>query len=193
MPKTETLNQAEPENIKKNILVSAMKLFAQNGYEPTSIAAIVKETNISSTLFEAHFEAKEDLIPAILHTFSEKRGPVQHHTHSDLTANKKLKLIIDDGFTSIAEQATLMRWLIPLAFDKTKHPLINEIFVQQTKETSIEITNLFRELDIENPLLEIRLFSTIIAGIKFEMALNSAYDLGEMHQLILSKYNLHNL
>ena len=51
----------DPEVRKQEIIDTAMKLFAEKGYEFTSMTDIAKEMNVVSGLCYRYFKSKEDL------------------------------------------------------------------------------------------------------------------------------------
>ena len=51
----------EPEARKQEILETAMKLFAEKGYEKTSISDIVKEIGVAQGLCYRYFPSKDIL------------------------------------------------------------------------------------------------------------------------------------
>lgn len=58
-------------NTKENILQTALKLFATQGYDATSVRQISKEANANLSAISYHFESKEGLYKAVfLHCFN---------------------------------------------------------------------------------------------------------------------------
>lgn len=63
----------KPAEIRKQeVLECAMRLFATQGYEQTSINQIIAELGISKGAFYHHYESKEDLIEAIAAMYVEE-------------------------------------------------------------------------------------------------------------------------
>ena len=61
-----------PEETIRLILDVATRLFAEKGYDRTSLQDIINETKLSKGAIYHHFASKEDILEAIL-TVSEKK------------------------------------------------------------------------------------------------------------------------
>ena len=57
---------------KQELLVTAMRLFATQGYEQTSISQIIAALNISKGAFYHHYSSKEDLVEALAAMYAEE-------------------------------------------------------------------------------------------------------------------------
>jgi AcrR family transcriptional regulator len=66
MPRTKAQNEAIRAEKKQLIMDSALQLFAEEGYVPTSIDKIAQKAGISKGLLYAYFNNKEDLLYQIL-------------------------------------------------------------------------------------------------------------------------------
>lgn len=60
----------EPEERKQEILETAMKLFAQNGFEKTSISDIAKEIGVAQGLCYRYFPSKDVLFQTALNEYA---------------------------------------------------------------------------------------------------------------------------
>jgi len=72
MPRTKEQNKAIREERKQSIMDIALQLFAENGFENTSIANIAKHARISQGLVYSYFESKDDLLYQILTSGMQK-------------------------------------------------------------------------------------------------------------------------
>ena len=72
MPRTKEQNRAIREERKQSIMDSALQLFAENGFENTSIENIAKHAAISQGLVYSYFESKDDLLYQILTSGMQK-------------------------------------------------------------------------------------------------------------------------
>lgn len=61
----------EPAERKRDILHAAIRVFAQKGYEKTSITDIAKELNISQGLCYRYFPSKEAIYDAAIEEYAE--------------------------------------------------------------------------------------------------------------------------
>lgn len=64
-PRTKAQNKEIREQSRQQIIDAAFELFAETGYQKTSIAAISKKAGISKGLIYHYFESKEDVLIGI--------------------------------------------------------------------------------------------------------------------------------
>jgi len=72
MPRTKEQNKVIRKERKQSIMDTALQLFAENGFENTSIANIAKHAGISQGLVYSYFESKDDLLYQILSSGIQK-------------------------------------------------------------------------------------------------------------------------
>lgn len=65
-PRTEAQNKAIQEATKSKIIDAAIKLFAEQGYDKTSIRQLSQEAGISQGLLYNYFDSKEHLLVEIM-------------------------------------------------------------------------------------------------------------------------------
>ena len=61
----------QPDVRKQEILDGAIRVFAKNGYDRTTIAGIAKELNISQGLCYRYFPSKEDIYHAAIEKYAD--------------------------------------------------------------------------------------------------------------------------
>jgi AcrR family transcriptional regulator len=94
MPKTREQNEAIKQKRRHKIMVTALKLFATNGFDKITIDDIVKTANCSHGLFYHYFKDKEEIFKSI----SEELMP---SLFTDLTPREnekaidRIKLLVD--------------------------------------------------------------------------------------------------
>ena len=65
------LNTKNIHSTKKLIIEAALKLFAKNGYDDTTIEGIIQETNLSKGGVYHHFKSKEYIVESITDLYIE--------------------------------------------------------------------------------------------------------------------------
>ncbi|MBN1797758.1 MAG: TetR/AcrR family transcriptional regulator [Spirochaetales bacterium] len=59
----------DPEERRKEIIQTALKLFLKKGYAHTAVSEIVKNINVAQGTFYHYFKSKEDILDAIIETY----------------------------------------------------------------------------------------------------------------------------
>lgn len=88
-------------NNRIKILNAAWKLFAQKGYDETTVDEIIEETNTSKGTFYHYFTSKEDLLSLFSYIFDERYEELSVKLDNDMNCFDKLLSLSDECFASI--------------------------------------------------------------------------------------------
>ncbi|TCJ00995.1 TetR/AcrR family transcriptional regulator [Cytobacillus praedii] len=86
------------------IVETAYKLFAENGFDKTSLAMIAKEVGISKPAIYYYFDSKEKLIDFLFEEICKEIIKQYTLTVDDLTVNNFEQFLLNIGFQMIEEQ-----------------------------------------------------------------------------------------
>lgn len=168
---------------QEKIISTALRLFAQDGYDITPTSKVAREAQVSEGLIFRHFENKEGLLNAIIASGLER-------------ANSYFAQIIavDDPEARIRAALTL-----PFSINKEEHEFWKLMYTLKwqkgTYDTSgfdlmkSSLTEAFSALGYAHPETEARFIEVLIDGIATEVLLKE-HDPGNLLEIILSKYNL---
>ena len=132
MPRTKAQNEAIRAEKKQLIMDVALRLFAENGFESTSIDSIASHAGISKGLVYAYFECKDDLLCQIL---AKGMRPFTDHISSDMTM---------EGFVTSVEHA-LDHILQNLDFFKLYTIISSQPKVTENIRLMLEVTNEYND------------------------------------------------
>jgi AcrR family transcriptional regulator len=166
----------EIKKIKKSeIHKSALELFSKNGYFQTSIADIVKKSNISKGLFYHYYCSKAELFEGVVIESFESL--------LNYFPNNKEQEFNDDNLAYFTNNV-----IIPsLDNDKTQWKLLNLLFSQQilyeialkylAKSTTYNeyekiLQRYFKAKGYEKPDVEVKLFTSSLIGICIQYIIN---------------------
>ncbi|MGN7402865.1 TetR/AcrR family transcriptional regulator [Cytobacillus praedii] len=86
------------------IVETAYKMFAENGFDKTSLAMIAKEVGISKPAIYYYFDSKEKLIDFLFEEICKEIIKQYTLTVDDLTVNNFEQFLLNIGFQMIEEQ-----------------------------------------------------------------------------------------
>ena len=170
MPRTKEKNSAIRAEKRQLIMDSAMQLFAEQGYEHTSIDSIARHAGISKGLLYAYFKSKDDLL---YHILSDGLQKIETGYSPEMTmdgflesADKILSHILENKqffklYTILSMQPKITRKLGDLASEY---------------HTSKNIVALFRNNFGEAALQEIMLVSVIFKGFPILVSFDDQQD-----------------
>ncbi|PSO45846.1 MAG: hypothetical protein BRC22_00410 [Parcubacteria group bacterium QH_9_35_7] len=124
-------------NTKQNIIQTAEKLFAQQGFESTSMRQIAQEVNMSKANLYHHFSSKRDLLSEIIETaFETYKYEIENIVDKNKKPKQRLKSAIVSYFDFCEEKKNLVQLLAREDIKRNR----------EVKELVMEIEHKVREL-----------------------------------------------
>ena len=169
---------------QKNIVTTALKLFAEKGYDATSTSLVAKNANVSEGLIFRHFNNKEGLLHAILDLGKKDLEPMYEQLVSIEDPKERIRSIILQlsDVTPAQKQfwklVYAMKWQAEIYDDTLSAPF------------KIALTASFKKLKYKNPELEAELLLAMLDGIITTMLLKKPKNMNDIIHLLLTKYNL---
>lgn len=167
-PRTEEqFNEIRLEK-KSIILNSALELFANEGYQSTSISKIAKKAGISKGLIYNYFESKEALIIAILDKgFNELLEYFNPNMEGELGKNE-LAYFIENTFYSLKSNIEFWRFYFRVSLQPEVFPILKTKMEGIFESTMKLFVNYFKSKGTEDPEMEAMLFGALLDGISMD-------------------------
>jgi len=137
-------NRGAKEDTKNRIIESAKKLFAEQGYQKTTVVDISKQAGLSEAALYEYFQGKEDLLLAIPDLWvSDLLADVQEQLFGIKGAINKLRKYLWWNLRRI-EQAPLDAKIVYL-FLKTNANFMNTPVYANVRDLYAHLLNIFEE------------------------------------------------
>ncbi len=187
-PKTPEQNARIRAESRQRIMAAAMRLFARDGYERTSIAGIAREAGVAKGLLYNYFSSKEDLLRTlILEAFSGGDEQIANLLTSD--PRSTLRNLLKWFFDEMRQRPEHWRLITEITLRVDKYDFVHELAKAKMDEYVQVLSRLFAQLNYADPLNEARLFVGILDGIGVEaLVLKDDYPLAAMEKFLLKKY-----
>ena len=188
-PRTEVQFEDIRESRRKQIMDVALELFADKGYDHTSISQIATKAKISKGLMYNYFKSKDDLL---LNLFEDGMGAM-----FDLFDQNRDGVLTRDEFINfINESFNLMnrdRRFWKLYFSLMVQPTVWKIFEKNLNDIIAPLiqmmTNYYKEKGSENPEIEAVMVGALLDGIGFNFAFNpDMYPLEEVKKMVINRF-----
>ena len=170
---------------KKNILGTALRLFANEGYIATSTNKIAKEAGVSEGLIFRHFKNKDGLLSAII-----KEGEdMAKSTFADIVFEPTPQEVIRKTLElsrDIAKNKKLAD------FWKLQYKIkweVEHYGEQKMEPLKLALANAFSKLGYKSPELEARLLLVNMDGLATQFFLQENFDLDTYVDFMQDKYN----
>jgi AcrR family transcriptional regulator len=116
MPKTQQQYEKLRNDKRNYIKEIALRLFAEKGYNVTSINQIAKEANMSQGLMYNYFQSKEDLLKFIVNSLAEEFSNYINPNKDNIVTEEEALNYIDIIFDMLKNKREYFKHYFQLAF-----------------------------------------------------------------------------
>ena len=160
---TNAVTLAAPMDTKTQIICAASKMFAQQGFDGTSIRDIVKEAGVSKPVLYYYFKNKEDLYISIIHEAYEFMfKTIREIIESGSDFMDRLRLLTHFYLEGTTQFEDIVRLIYSAAFGASRnHPKVDILQLELTHTRLLEVffaegmnAGLIRSLPLEHVVLQ---------------------------------------
>lgn len=188
-PKSKEQFAAERQRSMDAIKQAALELFAEKGYQNTSISDIAKSAGISKGLMYNYFESKEGLLRAIVEEAIREGDELMAmlaDPHGD--PYEQLRAITIGSIQMVKGNLAYWKFLTSLAFQSAALKSLEPLLKRQREEATAIAVQLFKRMGRPEPLHEAYLFAASLDGLFiYYMVLENEFPLEEMADFMLRK------
>jgi len=118
---TASAHATDSLDARDKILATAARLFAQNGFENTSLSQVAREANVSKALIFWHFDSKEALYRSALRKTLEPYF-INMDALEGLSARGQVECVIDQFYEFVDQNVYSVRFFLGLALRGETRP-----------------------------------------------------------------------
>lgn len=167
MPRTKIQFEEIRKEKKQLIMDTALELFAQNGYDTTSIKQIAKKAGISKGLMYNYFQSKEELVETILNKGIDDMLEILDPNNDGEIDPEELEFFINETLRILKENRVFWRLYYSISVQTSVFKLIENRIDELYKPIMTKMLTYFEKAGFENPLNECIIFSSLMDGISF--------------------------
>lgn len=141
-PRTPAQNEAIHEESKRKIIEAALKLFAERGYDNTSIRMLANEAEISQGLLYNYFDGKQGLLSAIIQQgLANATKSFGNVTHTDPPL-KQLADLLRGIYMELVEEEDFWR----VFYSLRNLPAFEDILGEEIMHATLALKQVFEAL-----------------------------------------------
>jgi AcrR family transcriptional regulator len=187
-PRTKQQFEEIREVSQEKIMEAAMELFSKKGYQATSINDIVKKAGVSKGLLYHYFDSKEALLRDMVDHFLSQGEELMERI-MDPDPQTLLRNMINVLFEDMRTRFDLYSLIINITVQIHELDFVYQLAVNKYKAYIELFTDLFRQLDYQNPKGEALILTALFDGIGVQyFTMKGEYPLDEMKETLLTKY-----
>lgn len=191
-PRTERQFEEIRQEKTQLIMGSALELFANNGYESTSISMIAKKAKISKGLLYNYFASKEELLTTLMnHGFDsllEKFDP----NKDGVLEVYEMESFLRETVQQIKENIHFWKLYWSIYLQPTVFPLMDEKLDSFVKKYTKMMVDYFESQGFKNPVMETLIFGSLLDGIMLDYILKpNLYPIDMVMDELIERYCKH--
>lgn len=138
-----------------DIINAALRLFAQKGYNATSITAIAREADIAKGLLYNYFDSKEHLLEeVIIEGFRSCMPPLDDVETKNTSPKQIFRKMLETIRDSFKANPEFWQLYARMFIQMSQNDRVEKLFLKYTQAYFQQIRKLLAGLDIENPDIE---------------------------------------
>jgi AcrR family transcriptional regulator len=190
MPRSKQQFQEMREKTRENILSAALKLFAEKGFDGTSINDIAKAASISKGLAYNYFESKQKIIEAIFEELIKEGEQFVDVMNTVDDPYKKISTLIEATFKYYEENEERWKLYTAFIFQPAMFEEGKKIATYFNEKYLHILENLASSIGFKNPRLEVKILNALLDGIGLDYFFDKAmFPLSEVKEYLLKRYS----
>lgn len=174
---------------RARILDAALRLFAEHGYDRTSVRMIAELAGVSAGLLYHYLPGKEALLRALFEATMEDVRESFALAAAEPTPEERLAMLVRAAFWIVGEHREFWRLAYGIRFQPSVLASLGPELPGWTAEILRTVEGHLRELGITDPEVQARiLFATIDGVCQHAVLTEDAYPLDEIGEAIIARY-----
>ena len=169
-------------------MLSALELFAENGYYPTSVNDIADKAGISKGLLYNYFSGKEDLLKAIIVNGLQDIIEIFDPNKDGFLTDDEFEFFIDQIFEVLKNNIRFWRLYYSLLMKSEVVNIIKEPMAEFMSPFLNTLTDYYKRHEKENPVANAIFFGSVLDGITLNYITDpELYPLNDLKKLLKEK------
>lgn len=174
---------------RRQIMETALELFAGKGYHNTSISMIASGAGISKGLMYNYFKSKEDLIKSIFNKGVDQLIGLFDPNKDGVLTQEEFDFFVDRTFQTLKENKTYWKLYFSIIMQPGIYEMVSKTYqdiIQSSLKTLIEY---YQKQGVEDPQSEAMLFGAVMDGLSINYLLNpDMFPLDKYKQSIIDRF-----
>ncbi len=175
---------------KTNLIMdTALELFANIGYEATSISQIARKADISKGLLYNYFQSKEDLLQAILNKGIDDMMDIFDPNKDGKLEVSELEYFINESLRLVEKNRVFWKLYMSVSFQPAVFKLIESRIEEIYQPIMKMMIVYFQDAGFKNPATEAILFGALLDGITLDYVMKpELFPLEHIKKELIERY-----
>ncbi|TGV00355.1 TetR/AcrR family transcriptional regulator [Flavivirga rizhaonensis] len=174
---------------KNKVLQVATRLFAEKGFENTSMSSICHEANVSKGLIYHHFKSKESILIEIFTSVTNQMIEMSAASKSEKEPKLQLVQLIETFFSQLEHDKIFFQLNLNIMFQPSTRRILKEQIEKRASLLFSAVKNIFDQISLKKSDLLSYMFIAEIDGISLSyLAVFNEYPLDMVKEELINKY-----
>lgn len=188
-PRTEKQNKEIRQKMESLILASALELFAEDGYNGTSMQSIAKKAGVSKGNLYNYFEGKQQLLEAVLMNGLNQVAELFDDPSTEILTENEFEIVIRENFKMIRSNKVFWKLYYNLFAQPKVQLLFTKIFAPFLEQYLKIFDAYYKNKGDKNPKATALLLGSVLDGVSLGyLMMGDAYPLDEVVDQIIIKF-----
>lgn len=173
---------------RDTVLETATMLFAEQGFENTSVANICEAAKVSKGLVYHHFKSKEEILIEIFTQTTQYMVEMNQSKSSEPPATQLINLI-RSIFSQLEQEKLFFQFNLGLMFQPHTKTILKDHIKERSAVLLESVRDIFDQIDSPKSTLLSFIFIAEIDGIALDyLSVFDDYPLQDMKEYLIGKY-----
>jgi len=189
-PRTDEQNEAIREVSRAKIAETALELFAQHGYEATSVRMIAQAAGIAQGLLYNYFASKEALLATVVQQSMADVRESFVRAEDATDPLRQIERLIRAAFATVQRKRTFWKLIYAVRMQGAVVASLGDVLVAASSEIRTTIERYCRTAGLPQPEIEAAILFALIDGVAQHYVLDPAnYPLSAVTEALVARYN----
>jgi len=189
-PRTDEQNEAIREVSRAKIVETALELFAQHGYEATSVRMIAQAAGIAQGLLYNYFASKEALLATVVQQSMADVRESFVRAEDATDPLRQIERLIRAAFAIVQRKRTFWKLIYAVRTQGAVVASLGDLLIAASSEIRTTIERYCRTAGLPQPEIEAAILFALIDGVAQHYVLDPEnYPLDTVTEAVVARYN----
>lgn len=169
---------------------TATKLFAEQGYENTSMAHICKEANVSKGLIYHHFDTKHALLREIFSATTQRMIEMSDTSAPNSSPQEQLVALIEQLFQQLQADRAFFQLNLNIMLQPGTRAILNDLIRERSAHLLSSVKSLFDHINPEQSEVCSYMFIAELDGVALDyLSIFDSYPIEALKTYMINRYS----
>jgi len=173
---------------RQEILDTALRIFAEQSYNGTSVSKIAREAGISKGLMYIYFDSKEAVLHTLLDEMIDRMLKRYELDNIKKLSDEQFDEFVDVSFAMMSEDPLHMKLFFSLCMQAEVMELTMTKMMDKIEPFMQLLTVYFLQLGYKDPVATMRYFTAALDGVMLHLIMDPGYPADTVQEMIKEQF-----